>query len=72
MVGTESCKAVIWLRRLCNEICVTTAGKLAKNPIKHGRTKHVDIKHHFMREVVETGKVQLEYVKTEHSIADIL
>ena len=35
---------------------------LAKNPVKHSRTKHIDIQHHFIREQVENGSVILNYV----------
>jgi TfoX/Sxy family transcriptional regulator of competence genes len=43
---------------------------LAKNPVFHGRTKHIDIQHHFVREKVESGDVSLEYIPTEQQIAD--
>jgi len=43
---------------------------LAKNPVYHGRTKHIDIQHHFVREKVESGDVRLEYIPTEQQIAD--
>ena len=45
---------------------------LAKNPIHHARTKHIDIQHHFIREKVESGEVDLEYMPTEDMVADVL
>ncbi|KAE8883223.1 Retrovirus-related Pol polyprotein from transposon TNT 1-94 [Phytophthora fragariae] len=45
---------------------------LAQNAGYHGRTKHVDIRHHFIRENVERGTVKVEYVDTKNQLADIL
>jgi hypothetical protein len=44
----------------------------AKDPTDHARTKHIDIKHHFTREAIVNGAIELEYVRTEDMIADIL
>ena len=44
---------------------------LAKNPAVHGRTKHIDIKYHFIRDLVEAGKIKLIYCATENMVADI-
>jgi hypothetical protein len=45
---------------------------LAKNPIHHARSKHIDIQHHFIREKVESGEVKLEYTSSEEMIADAM
>ncbi|KAI9905230.1 hypothetical protein PsorP6_013904 [Peronosclerospora sorghi] len=45
---------------------------LAKNAGYNSRTKHVDIKHHFTRENVENGTVQIDYVDTKNQLADLL
>ncbi len=42
----------------------------AKNPIFHRRTKHIDIKYHFVREKVESDEVELVYVPTVMMQAD--
>ncbi|KAG0594554.1 hypothetical protein M758_UG087800, partial [Ceratodon purpureus] len=44
---------------------------LAHNPVYHGRTKHVEVRHHFIREKILSGEVNLEYVPTEEQVADI-
>ncbi|GAV57175.1 hypothetical protein CFOL_v3_00713, partial [Cephalotus follicularis] len=44
---------------------------LAKNPVHHSRTKHIDIRYHFLREHVESGDIVLEYIPTEKQVADI-
>jgi len=45
---------------------------LAKNPEFHKRTKHIDIRYHFVREKVEDGQVVLQYVSTTDMLADIM
>jgi hypothetical protein len=45
---------------------------LANNTGWHKRTKHIDVKYHFLRERVATGEVKLEYVKTGDQVADML
>jgi len=45
---------------------------LAKNPIHHRRTKHIDTQHHFIRECIKNETISLEYMPTERMIADSL
>jgi len=45
---------------------------LAKNPEFHKRTKHIDIRYHFVREKVEDGQVVLEYCPTQEMLADLM
>jgi hypothetical protein len=45
---------------------------LSKNPVLHGRSKHIKTKYHFIRECVDNGKVVLESVGTANQLADIL
>ncbi|XP_024017331.1 uncharacterized protein LOC112090391, partial [Morus notabilis] len=49
----------------------TSAINISKNPVQHSRTKHINIRHHFIRELVENKTVVLEYVTTEKQLADI-
>ena len=44
---------------------------MAKNPQFHGRAKHIDIRHHFVREQLAHGTIQLEYCPTTEMTADI-
>ena len=43
----------------------TSAINISKIPVQHSRTKHIDIHHHLIRELVENKTVALEYVETE-------
>ncbi|GJZ49753.1 retrovirus-related pol polyprotein from transposon TNT 1-94 [Tanacetum coccineum] len=44
---------------------------LCCNNVQHSRAKHIDIRHHFIREQVEKGVVELYFVRTEYQLADI-
>jgi hypothetical protein len=44
---------------------------MAKNPIYHSRTRHIAIKHHFIRETIEEGEVKLKFCKSEEQVAYI-
>lgn len=48
------------------------AGQMTKNPICPGRAKHIDIKYHHIREVVDAGIIKIEYQPTEEMPADVL
>jgi hypothetical protein len=45
---------------------------IAKNDVHHNRTKHINIKHHFIREQLSAGTIELQWVSTDDQIADIL
>jgi hypothetical protein len=75
----------IWLRNLEGDITGrTTKGPttiycdnqsaiaISKNPQHHQRTKHFDIKWHWIREQVENGNLKVEYLRTDEMVADIL
>jgi hypothetical protein len=48
-----------------------SAIKLANNPVQHSRTKHIDIRHHFLRDHEAKGDIELCHVNTENQLADI-
>lgn len=45
--------------------------RLIKNPEFHFRTKHIDVRYHFIREKYEEGMFELNYIETKSMIADI-
>ena len=48
------------------------SSNLAKNPIAYGRSKHIEMRFHYLREKVADGKMNLEHCRTEKHIADIM
>ena len=74
----------IWLRRLLTDVGESLedpiaineenqgAIAMAKNPVGHARTKHIDIHYHFVREGVQNRAIILKYVATGEMIANIL
>lgn len=78
-----ACQAV-WLRNVLGEVgCIQEEGtivfcdnsstiKLSKNPVLHGRSKHIHVRYHFLRELVKEGTIQLDYCSTQDQIADIM
>ena len=51
-----------------NQRCIA----LTENPVHHERTKHFDIRHHFVRQKVQEGKVELIYLPTNKIVADMM
>ncbi|CAL0313857.1 unnamed protein product [Lupinus luteus] len=49
----------------------TSAINLSKNPILHSRTKHIKIRHYFLRDHVQKGDCVLEFVETSKQLGDI-
>jgi len=45
---------------------------MARNDSMHNRSKHIDIKHHFIREQVEAGNIAVQWVSSQEQLADIL
>ncbi|XP_058742222.1 secreted RxLR effector protein 161-like [Vicia villosa] len=50
----------------------SSAIKLSKNLVLHGRSKHIDVKFHFIRNLAKDGVIELHYCKSEDQIADIM
>ena len=46
--------------------------KLSENPVFHDKSKHIDIKYHYIRDMVQRGAVKIQYVATDEQIADVL
>jgi hypothetical protein len=47
------------------------AGKMAQHDVDHERTKHIDIRHHFIRDEINNNEVIVKWIRTEQQIADI-
>jgi hypothetical protein len=51
-----------------NQSCI----KLSKNPVFHDKSKHVKIKYHYIRNLVQKGVMKLQYISTDEQIVDVL
>jgi hypothetical protein len=51
-----------------NQACIS----IAENPAQHSRTKHIDVRYHFIREHVRVKDIKLEYISTKENTADTL
>ncbi len=84
VAGAHAAKEAIWLGRLFAglqqpftfpislRIDNQSAIAIAKNPEFHNRTKHIDIRYHFLRHKVESGELTLDYLPTNDQPADVL
>ena len=48
-----------------------SAIKIANNPVQHSKTKHIEIRHHFLRDHVMKKDIDIMHVNTEEQLADI-
>ncbi|KAL5820898.1 hypothetical protein ACOSQ3_022780 [Xanthoceras sorbifolium] len=74
----------IWIRKVLTDLDYVqeeptvlwcdnnSAISIAKNPVQHGRTKHINVKFHAIREAEKNGDVQLIHCRSEEQLADIL
>ncbi|GJR82372.1 putative ribonuclease H-like domain-containing protein [Tanacetum coccineum] len=76
------CAQVLWLRTQLTDYgfhfdkipmyCDSKAAiAISCNPVQHSRTKHIDVRYHFIKEQVEKGIVELFFVETEYQLADL-
>ena len=84
IAGTAAACQGIWLAQLLADLQSKqraafllkmdsqSAIALSKNPVFHDRSKHIDVKYHFIRECIGNGTMDIEHVRTEEQLADIL
>ncbi|KAE8541144.1 hypothetical protein D1P53_002499 [Cryptococcus gattii VGV] len=85
MASADAAKQAIWLRVLLEDIGLglgdqqfqlvnDNAGAitLSKNPVNHEKSKHIDMRHHFIQEKIEDKTVSLAHVPSVENIADLL
>ncbi|GJY73089.1 ribonuclease H-like domain, reverse transcriptase, RNA-dependent DNA polymerase [Tanacetum coccineum] len=84
IAATAAATQALWLKRLLSKLTHSQEEKvtiqvdnksaitLMKNPVFHGRSKHIDTKYHFIRECIEKEDIQVEFINGEYQKADIL
>ncbi len=84
IAGAHAAKEAVWLRQLLSELgqdmspptvlCIDNQSAIAItwNPEFHDRTKHIDVRYHFLQQVVDSGMVELVYTPTGEQVADVL
>lgn len=84
MALSSAAKEATYISKLLNEIQLHNGDvieiqgdnlgslQLVKNPIYHARSKHIDIKYHHVRNLYESGLINLKYCNTKDMIADVL
>lgn len=83
VAAIEASKEMIWLQRFMEELGKKkennrlysdsqSAIHLAKNSAFHSRTKHIQLRYHFIRSVLEDGQLKLEKIHTSHNTVDML
>ena len=80
----EAGKEAIWLRSFLSALGVQTSSPtvimddnqgaiaLAQNPVHHARTKHIDVKIHFIRDCIKNKVIEVQYVPIADQVADIM
>ena len=84
MSATQEVKEALWWRSFLSELGMALSGEtillsdsngaidLAKNPEFHPRSKHIDIRHHFIREHIANKAVKMIHINTEIMAANVL
>ncbi|PHT61425.1 hypothetical protein T459_34721 [Capsicum annuum] len=83
VVATACASQAIWLRNVLTGLNFkqqeattiycdnSSAIKLSRNPVFHERSKHIDVRFHFLRDLTEDGVIDFVYCKSEDQITDI-
>jgi hypothetical protein len=76
------CAQLLWMRQTLRDysyklskvplLCENeSAIRITENPVEHSRTKHIDIRYHFLRDHQQKGDIKIAYVNTHNQLADI-
>jgi hypothetical protein len=77
------CQA-LWIKRILKELGHSNGGctqvkcdnsstiKLSKNPVMHGRSKHIDVRYHFLRNLTREGTIALVHCGSQDQVADLM
>jgi hypothetical protein len=76
------CEQLLWMRQTLRDygyklskvplLCDSeSAICMADNPVEHSRTKHINIRYHFLRDHQQKGDIEIAYVNTQNELTDI-
>ena len=76
------CAQVLWKKQTLSDFGLTFSHvpikcdntstiSISKNPMQHSRTKHIEIRHHFLIDHAQKGDITLEFVRTKDQVVDI-
>ncbi|GJZ38798.1 hypothetical protein Tco_0585361 [Tanacetum coccineum] len=76
------CASILWMKSQLSDYNIhykmipifcdnTSAIAISNNPILHSRTKHIDIRYHFIRDHILKGDIKLHFIRTEYQLVDI-
>ncbi|GJX22062.1 hypothetical protein Tco_0226507 [Tanacetum coccineum] len=79
----KACQQALWMKQALidydirlDDVPIMCDNKgaidLSKNPVQHSRTKHIEIHHQFLRDIVQKGNISIEKVASKDNLADIL
>ncbi|WVZ70173.1 hypothetical protein U9M48_018860 [Paspalum notatum var. saurae] len=82
IAAASCCSQLLWMKATLSDFGLrfgkislliesTSAISVAKNPVLHSRTKHIDVRFHFLRDHYEKGDINLVHVASENQLADI-
>jgi hypothetical protein len=86
VAGYKATQEIIWIQNLINDLRIRSleakstplmidnnaALKLTRNPELHDRTKHIELKYHFLREMTLGGRIDTRRVSSKDNLADLL
>jgi hypothetical protein len=83
VVACATSREAVWLRKLLSGLfglgleatCIwcdnKSCMKLSENPVFHDRSKHIEIRYYYIRDMVQRGAVRLQFVTTEDQVLDV-
>ncbi|GJX91173.1 hypothetical protein Tco_0344499 [Tanacetum coccineum] len=82
IVAAGCCANILWMKSQLTDYDIiyekvpifcdnTSAIAISNNPVLHSRTKHIDIRYHFIRDHILKGDIELHFIPTQYQLADI-